>query len=197
MNRRRLVLGLVGAVAFVFGYVAMTVPGVASVVPLGPDAADADTGYVLVAALGALAVLLVAAVFGARAVYGIDQADPPAPETPQQVPRPGQSFDEFVSGDVGLRERLVGDRYGEVERRLRRTAIETVMQERGVTREEARRAVHRGTWTDDEEAAGFLASARTPPLSTRLFAAVRGRSAFQRGARRTAEAIARQGGGDR
>lgn len=194
---RRLLLGVAGIVAFVFGYVAVTVPGVASVVPVGPGAADADLGYVLVAVLGLLAVLLVVLVLGARAVFGIDQADPPAPETPQRVPRPGESFDEFVSGDAGIRDRLVGDRYREVERRLRRTAVETVMREEGVTRDEARRAVERGTWTDDEEAAGFLASSWTPPLSTRLLAAVRGRSAFQRGARRTAEAIARQGGGDR
>lgn len=194
MSSRRLLLGLAGAAAFVFGYVAMTVPGVAGLVPVDPGAADADLGYLLVAAVGALAVLLVLVVLGARAVFGIDQADPPAPETPMEVPRPGESFDEFVSGDLGLRERLVGDRYREVERRLHQTAVETVMREQGLSRDEARRAVEQGTWTDDEEAAGFLASSWTPPLRTRLLAAVRGRSAFQRGARRAAEAIARQGG---
>lgn len=196
MNRRT-ALGLAGIAAFAFGYLATTVPGVADLVPVAPGAGDADLGYLLVAALGALAVLLVLAVLGARAVYGIDQAEPPAPETPQRVPRPGESFDDFVAGDIGLRDRLVGDRYQEVERRLRRTAVETLVRERGVTREEARRAVDRGSWTDDEVAAGFLASARTPPLGTRLVAAARGRSPFQRGARRTAVAIASLGGDDR
>lgn len=196
MNRR-LVLGLVGIVVFVFGYVATTVPGVADLIPVSPGAANADLGYLLVAALGVLAIVLVATVMGARAAYGIEQANPPAPETPQHTPRPGESFDAFVDGDLGLRDRLLGDRYHQVEHRLRETAVETVMQEHGVTRDEARRAVARGTWTDDKEAAGFLRSSYTPPLSSRLFAAARGRSGFQRGARRTAEAIARLGGGDR
>lgn len=190
-------LGLAGVASFGFAYAALTNPGVAALVPVSPGAANADLGYLLVAALGLVAVVLVATVLGARAAFGIQQADPPAPETPQRAPRPGESFDEFVDGDVGLRDRLVGDRHRQVEGRLREAAVETVRQERAITRDEARRAVARGTWTDDGAAAGFLASSGRPPLGTRVVAAARGRSTYQRCARRTAEAIARLGGGDR
>lgn len=194
---RRLLLGLAGVAAFGFAYAAMTVPGVADLVPVTPGAADADLGYLLVAALGGLAIVVLATVVGARAAFGIDQADPPAPETPRRAPRPGASFDEFVDGTVGLRDRLVGDRHRQVQARLREAAVETVMRERGSTRDEARRAVERGTWTDDEVAAGFLAPSGRAPLGTRIVAAARGRSTAQRAARRAADAIGRLRGGDR
>jgi hypothetical protein len=132
-----------------------------------------------------------------RAVGGQDQATPPDPEDVRTAPVPGAEFDAVVDDGVGLRERLFGDGREQVRRRLRETATQTVMRRENCGRERARESVATGTWTDDRDAAAFLGGDEgpTPPLSSRMRAALRGRSWFQHGARRAAEAVV--GAGDR
>lgn len=192
MNVRRVSAGLAGVVAFGFVLAAAAMPGLTDLVPLRPGVAESDQGYLLVAAVGTVSILLVTSVLATRATFGIDQATPPEPETPQEVPYPGESFDEATSGRVGVRGLLFGDHRDEVERRLTEAAIRTEMHAEGISRSAARDRVADGSWTDDEAASAFLATDDRPGVRTLLWSLLGSRSPFQRAARRTADAVYRR-----
>lgn len=191
MRWARVGFGLVGVASVGFVLAITIEPGVADYIPIDPSVARTDRGHLLVAGVGSLALVAVISLLAARAVYGIDQATPPSPESPGTVPTPGDSLDAYIEGDLGMRDRLRGDRAAAVRDRLRSVAIRTVMRTSGVDRETAGRQVERGEWTDDPTARAYLGRRGALPLRTRAVAIVRGESAAQRGARRTAAAIGR------
>lgn len=197
MRRTRTLLGFLGIVAFVLGTYTVFNPAFAAAIPVQGVAEAIGGPWVFVASFGVLAVAVVVAVLLARGIEGIDESRPPDPEDVYRVPHPGQEFDDFVADGVGVRERLFGDRHQRTRQRVTAAALTTLERTQGLSRDEARDAVARGTWTDDAVAASFLSSRRTPGLSDRLVAVFRGESAFQYGARRAAEAVARLHGGDR
>lgn len=188
-RRLRLLLVLIGGGAFAIGILTALEPAVA--VTIDPLVALFGNDFVLVAMFGLLAFLIVAAVLVARGVGGLNQASPPAPEDVHRVPYFGEPFDDFVM-DAGLRAWVGTERHEEVRTRLREAAITTVMREANCTRAEARTQVEAGTWTDNDEAATFLAEGGTPGLAARVAASLRGDSPFQRVARATAAEIATQ-----
>lgn len=195
LNRARIPLALLGGVVFALGVAVIVEPSTAESLPIEPVLELLGNEYVLVAAFGVAAILVVLAVLLARVVSGINQATPPDPEEVHRVPRFGESFDEFVS-DAGVRAWLLTDRHRTIRTRLRDAAITTVIRESNCTRDEARERVERGAWTDDPEAAAFLAETGELGLAARVVAALRGESPFQRAARRTAAEITNYDAGE-
>lgn len=195
MGRVRIPLALLGGVVFALGMVTVVEPSTAQSIPVEPILEVLGNDYVLVAAFAAVAVLVLLVVVGARVVGGINQITPPDPEEVHPVPRFGQPFDEFVE-DAGIRAWLLTDRHRTVQTRLREAAIATVMRESACTRAEARKRVEQGAWTDNPEVASFLAETEDLGLATRVVAALRGESPFQRAARSTAAEIASYDAGE-
>jgi hypothetical protein len=193
VRRVRVLLGLVGAAVFGLALVILVSPGSAGLVPVERALAVTDSEYVLVAAFGVLAMVVVGLALLARGIGGIDQTTPPDPEEVYAVPHPGADFDEFIGGRISL-GRLFGSEHDRIHGRLHESAAATIVRESNCTREEALRRLADGEWTDDRAAAAFLAEHRSPGVGSRALAAIRGESVFQRGARRTATAIAAYGG---
>lgn len=195
-RRLRLPLTILGGLAFAIGLLTIVAPAVTTAIPIEAIVALLGNDYILVAVLAGVAILVVLSALGARIVTGLDQTTPPDPEQVHSVPSFGAEFDELVSRG-GLRALLVTEQQREVRSRLRAAAIATVMLESNCTRSEARERVDRGTWTDDPEAAAFLATSResepapkqAPGFAARLKTAFGGETPFQRGARRTAAEI--------
>lgn len=196
MKRARAALATLGGATFALGVAILLAPGLADLVPVEAALAVFDNGYLLVAAFGVVALVVVVTVLLVRGVAGINQTSPPEPESAGSAPRPGEGFDDLISG-IDLRSALFESRREQVRDRLHDAAVTAVMRETGDTRSEARERVERGTWTNDAEAAAFLAGERTPGASTRVAAVLRGETAFQRGARRSARAVARYDAGGR
>lgn len=141
--------------------------------------------------LGGLAVLLGYRSLQRRRRTEIRGAETADPEIVAPVDAPGAAFDRTVAGATGYRRSTVETRR-RVEERLHETAAAVVERRLDCSREEAVDRIEAGTWTDDPFAAAFLGGddVATPPLADRLRHAVRSESAFQRDARRTADAIA-------
>lgn len=167
--------------------------------PVGAGVVSAATeqvgnDYVLVAVVGAVAFVLTLLFVILRVLTGIDQITPPEPEGIPTARHPGAEFDEYVRGPVGLRTLLRTDEPQQIHDRLREVAIQTVMQRTNCSREAARRQVDEGTWTDDIDAAAYLGGPESPDVlwSSRIRAALIGRSWHQWAAGRTARDIVRQ-----
>ncbi|MBX0295738.1 DUF7269 family protein [Haloarcula nitratireducens] len=189
MNVARGVLAAAGSVALAAAGLLVLDPELAAAVPTDAAVAALGNDYLLVAAFGVAALVLVAAALGGRAVTELEQATPPRPETVKRAPRFGSDFDETLAGEVGLRARLFSDRREAVRERLRENAVRAELAAEGCRRAEARRRVEAGDWTDDPDAAAFLGASLSPPVRSRIRAAARGETWFRRGARRTAEAV--------
>ena len=191
MNWGRLLVAALGVAAFGVAAAAALVPGVASMLPVDAAVAALGLDYLLVAVLGVVALVVTLLVLALRAVGGQDQADPPAPESIETVPRLGADVDAVLEDGLGLRRRVLGDGGEPVRERFRETAVRTVARVENCEHAEARRRVRAGTWTDDAEAAAFLADGGDARATwrTRVYAALQGESPFQRGARRAVEAV--------
>lgn len=190
MRPARLGLAAVGIVLFLVGALTALAPGAAALVPVGPVLAALGSGYALIAAFGVAAVVVVLAVLTVRATVGLDQADPPAPERAAPAPYSGAAVDAALQ--AGATAWMRAETRDRVRERLREAAVGALARGAGCTREEARRRVERGTWTDDEAAAAFLAGEDAPTLGARLAGALRGDPPARRGARRAAEELARR-----
>lgn len=191
--RARAPLVVLGILVFGVALGVLFAPSLGDAVPLDSAVEGAGSDYKLFTAFGAVALAVVFVVFGLRTVGGQTQATPPTPETVRTAPAPGDRFDALVDDGVGLRERLFGDTRERVRTRLSETATRAVMRRENCGREAARSRIATGAWTDDPDAAAFVSTdaGPTPPLASRVSAALRGKSWFQRGARRTAEEIVR------
>lgn len=192
MKIARWVLATVGLAVLGLGAAVVVLPDGATLVPVEPLVETAGNDYFVLAAFGVVMVAATLFALGIRAVAGLDQTTPPDPEEVRSAPRPGSTFDERVRGTPPVRALVFGDRRDELRERLRDRAVTLEMRRDGLSRSEARRRVERGEWTDDREAAAFLAAdgrGPGPGASARVRAALRGEPWFQRGARRTARVI--------
>jgi hypothetical protein len=180
-----------GVLVFGLALGVLVTPELGASIPVGDAVDAAGSDYKLFVVFGVFAFLVVLVVLLLRVLGGQDQATPPDPEEVRTAPVAGAEFDAVVDGGLGLRERLFGDTREQVRSRLRETATQTVMRRENCGRETARETVETGSWTDDRDAAAFVAGENgpSPPISSRASAALRGRSWFQHGARRAAEEI--------
>jgi len=148
-------------------------------------------------------VALVAALVRGRAWLTHESRDvrPAERERPSAVGVPGDDVDATLARAPPVGS--TGGRGGADNRRiqfrqsLRELAVETLVTFQGYTTEEARRAVDRGTWTDDPLAAAFFTSptgeARSVTGSVR--GTLSGERPFHRRAERAAREIERLGRG--
>lgn len=169
-------------------------PTLAEQVPVDSVVAVLGNDYVFVALFGAVALALVFVTLGGRALSGLNQATPPRPEAVQPAPRFGSEFDEAVDGGFGPLLARFSDRPSELRERLREDAIQAEIAASSCRRSAAEQRVDTGAWTDDEDAAVFLNESASPSVESRLRAAVHGEAWFQRGARRTANAVVAKSG---
>lgn len=195
MNAQRGVLATLGALLAIGVGLAALDPGLAEDVPVQAAVDALGNDYFFVAGFGAAALVLVVTTLGGRAVSGLNQATPPRPESVQPAPILGADFDEALDDEVGPRSYLLGGRREQVRDRLREAAIRAEIADSSCSRSTAERRVDAGEWTDDPDARAFLDGSRSPPLGSRVRAALGGRSWFQRGARRTAEVVVDKSGG--
>jgi hypothetical protein len=170
-------LGTVIAVALVYAPTAMES---SQPVELLTEALPTERPGVLIAGIG-LVVGLAASVlsrFGTRESVSSLVTAPPEHAT-ASAPRTGGRFDYLLAhGDDDLHETI------------RTTAVETLVQQTGRDRQDARTAVERGTWTDDRLARALLGTPGFPLLS-RLRAWLDPEAERQRRVRRTVAAIER------
>lgn len=152
--------------------VGITTLGVGLLVAFDPETEDVlrvdaaiealGSDYVVLAALGLLAVGLALLLAAAQRVRGVSEATPPAVEGVLTASYPGASFDR--AGDRRLtRFRSTGS---ETDRRhrLREAATKATMRAEGCSRTDAERRVDEGSWTSDPVAAPYLsASGRGVP----------------------------------
>lgn len=184
MNARRLLFGVGGLCCLALGTV---VQGVGTEITDAFTSAGGD--YVLVSALSVLALVAAVPVIVSGRESQLDQAETPDPETSVDTPPAGASFDETVRG-WRFRTPIVGDRTRTtVESRLRKAAVEAVMRNEDCGRDEARRLVRRGEWTDDDVAAAYLGSPQHSVLNAAVAALPRRQTPAEYSARRTADAI--------
>ncbi|EFW91241.1 hypothetical protein ZOD2009_15476 [Haladaptatus paucihalophilus DX253] len=190
MKGRRVTLGLAGTVALV-----LAVAGGANAVPVRSLVTALGNDYLLVVAIGGVGLLVAIPVLTSGRDGNLVQADMPAPERPVTVPPAGHDFDETV-GSWRYRLPVVGrKRRHAVEERLRTAAVETVMRAENCSRNEAKRLVETGKWTDDSTAAAYLSSSDVSNSSAgrRVSSLLTGRTWHQHCAHRTAAEIADRG----
>ncbi|MFW6316916.1 MAG: DUF7269 family protein [Halorubrum sp.] len=125
------------------------------------DALGSD--YVVLAALGLLAVGLAVLLVAARRVRGVSEATPPAVEGVLTATHAGASFDR--AGGGRLRRLLSARSANDRRRRLREAAIRATMRAEGCSRTDAARRVDEGTWTSDPVAAPYLSASGGGVLS--------------------------------
>ncbi|WP_254272270.1 DUF7269 family protein [Haloarcula marina] len=177
---------LVGLGVVVFGLALSSNDPASGLVDAALEALGND--YFLLAAFGALALVVFGGMALRRAIERVDQAAPPDPETIRDAPRPGHRFDTKVTGWPG-RAHLVRSE-DDIRERVRTAAVETLVRTDGLPRETAARRVDEGTWTDDDTAAAFLAAdASGPTLGERLNHVLRGDSWTQHAASASARAV--------
>ncbi|QZP36786.1 DUF7269 family protein [Halobaculum magnesiiphilum] len=127
------------------------IPVEAAITTLGSD-------YVVVAVVGLLAVGLSVLVVAARAVRGVDEADPPLVEAVQSATYPGERLDRSTGGSE---HRRAGDPPSDDRReRLSEAAVRATMRADGCSRSVAERRVAEGSWTTDPVAVRSLSDAR-------------------------------------
>jgi uncharacterized protein (DUF58 family) len=183
VTRRRLAL-LAGVATLVAGLIAAGFPGFVAV---GLDRA-------VLSVVGGLALLQAWRVVERRRREGIDEAATPDPERSVATPPPGEEFGP-VLGEF-LDTRHLHHRRTRVREGLRAAARAALAQYGSHTEAEAREAVAAGTWTDDVHAASLLGDERAPsvPRRSRLEAAIRRESPFQRSVRHAVDEIAAAAG---
>lgn len=129
-------------------------------------------------------------------------ARPAERERPTAVGVPGDGFDTTLARAPPVGSS--GSRGGADRRRirlrqsLREAAVATLVDFRGYTEAEARRAVERGTWTDDRYAAEFFTTptGEGTSLTDSVTGTLYGDGPFHRRADRAASEIERLGRGD-
>jgi len=184
---------LVGILVFGGALAVVVVPRLTAALPVGSLIDRIGSDYLLVAAFGAVAIAVLLIMVLARAAGHVEQSRPPEPEFVQRVPVLGAEFDDLVEGGIDVRT-LFSDQSDRIREDLRETATRTLMRVENLSREEARRRVETGAWTDERVPSTFLAVDGSVPTSVRARAAIRGRTWVQYGASETADAIVRLAG---
>ncbi|WP_435346385.1 DUF7269 family protein [Haloarchaeobius sp. HRN-SO-5] len=193
-NPRRLLLGLFG-LAVVTVVVARV--GLVSTLPVDAAVDVLGNDYLLVVAFAAGALLLAALAMLSGRPGSQVEATTPDPERAVSLPVPGDEFDAAMSSRLALVPLVGSSDRGFVRQRLRRAAVFWVMRSDNCTRAEADQRVATGDWTDDRDAALFLAD--DVGTGARLWAVfrswVRLRPWTQLGARRTATVLVESANG--
>lgn len=186
MKRYRIVAGAGGVLAL---GVALALGGdpaggavEAMVTALGND-------YLVVVMFASVGLLVAASALMSGRSDALRQTETPTPERPVTAPAAGNSVDEALASRVALLPVVGETRREELRERLRTAAIEMWVRRGECSREEARKRLDEGTWTDDREAAAFLAD-RGPGVDSRVLALLRGEPWSRRGARRALAAVA-------
>lgn len=137
----------------------VVVPGTAKLIPMGAAVQRLGNDYIFVAVVAALALGAFLLVLLARAATGVSEATPPAVEgtTPGA---PGRAVDESLDALPPVR---MTDRHRDVHERVRTAAVEAVAEADGCSRSAARERIESGEWTDDAEAAAFVANDDVDP----------------------------------
>lgn len=191
MKFRQLVAAAAGVVVLAVG---LTLGGFEETVATLVSTVGGD--YFFLAALAGVALLgAIPVVVSARSAT-LQQADTHDPETPVDRPPAGRDFDDTVSS-WRFRLPLVGTEVREsVRERLRRAAVGALVRSRDCDRDRAERLVTRGEWTDDSEAAAFLAAERhrSADAVTAVDAAARFQTPAEYRTRAAARAVARLDG---
>lgn len=148
-------LALLGIVVVAVGFVTLLDRGLAGFFQLD---------YLFVSAVSALAI-----VGGARYVYGARSN----PRRTVDVESPEPRYRSAVLGeDVEPALRATGQegttRRAELRRRLQALAVDALVTHAGYDREAAAAAIEDGTWTDDDVAAGYLATPVSLPRRMRV-----------------------------
>lgn len=152
----RVLLLLVGVATLGVGLLVAFDPETEGVLRIDAAIEALGSDYVVLAALGLLAVGLALLLVAARRVRGVSEATPPAVEGVLTATHPGASFDRAGGGRLSgfLSARSANDR----RHRLREAAIRATMRAEGCSRTDAERRVDEGTWTSDPVAAAFLSA---------------------------------------
>lgn len=182
----RLLLVGAAAVALLLAVIGGGLPVLSDAIGALVDAAGYD--WALAAVLGGLATLAAVAVFVSGRGAAMETTEMPTVERALPVPSAGEGFEDTVGGWRFATRVFGGETAERVRERLRAAAVATVAADEGCTRDEARRRVEAGTWTDDPAAAAFLAGEYTP-LRTWLRALAGGETGPEYRARRTVAAI--------
>ena len=184
----RLALVAAGIVAFGLALV----PGVATLLPVGAVVAWVGNDYVLLSAVGGVALVVLSWMVARRATGHVEQAAPPDPETVPDAPRPGERVDDLLARRPWG---LSGAERDCLRERLRTAAVYDELGT-GRSRAAARERVDSGAWTNDPVAARFLRADPPGPTATeRLRLALRGDSWTQHAARTTARVLVDGGDG--
>jgi hypothetical protein len=184
---------LVGILVFGGALAVVVVPRLTAALPVGSLIDRIGSDYLLAAAFGAVAIAALLIMVLARAAGHVEQSRPPEPEFVQRVPVLGAEFDDLVESGIDVRT-LFSDESDRIREDLRETATRTLMRVENLSREEARRRVETGAWTDERVPSAFLSVDGSVPTSVRARAAIRGRTWVQYGASETADAIVRLAG---
>ncbi|WP_137287818.1 DUF7269 family protein [Halorussus salinisoli] len=186
MKRYRIVAGAGGVLAL---GVALALGGdpaggavEAMVTALGND-------YLVVVTFAGVGLLVAASALMSGRNDALRQTETPTPEQPVTAPAAGDSVDEALASRAALLPVVGETRREELRERLRTAAVETWVRRGECSREEARKRLDEGTWTDDREAAAFLAD-RGPGVESRVLALLRGEPWSRRGARRAVAVVA-------
>lgn len=177
-------LGAIATIAVIFN------PSLESAIPIHRVGMD----YLVVGALGIVALLSAGVLFAIRSVRGVAETTPPSVEETQHG-RPGDIVEETLDSLPLLR---VTDIHHHLYRQLRELTISAVVNRHSCSRSAARERVSNGTWTDDDQAATFLRSAEfvPPSLLARLAAVVLGRRWFKKRVVVTVRSLERLDGSD-
>ncbi|WP_267642766.1 DUF7269 family protein [Haloarchaeobius amylolyticus] len=133
----------------------VAIAGVAFALVLFPQvAAGMSMGEAILVVLGVLALVQGVRIGASRLRTRYVQAETPDPEQSQELPTPGDEFDDLLREAGGDRRRM--DSREQVATRLERAAIATIARTQSCSLSEARRRVESGEWTDDPYAAAFF-----------------------------------------
>lgn len=186
MNGTRALFGVAGVLAF---GCALALDGGPAAGAVSAMVAVLGNDYLVVAAFAGAGLLVAASALATGRTGNLRQADPPTPERPVTAPAAGDAVDEVLASRTALLPVVADDRRDRLRERLRTAAIETWVRRGECSREEAVRRLDEGTWTDDRDAAAFLAG-RGPGPASRAAALARGEPWARRGARRATVAVA-------
>ncbi|MFD1645685.1 DUF7269 family protein [Haloarchaeobius litoreus] len=141
----RTLLAVFGVALALTGFTLVAAPGLASTITLD------EAVLVFVGLLGVLQGVRVAI---ARSRTAYEQVETPDPEASQDLPTPGDEFDEMLAtAGADRREREMRE---SVRNRLERAAVATIVRTEGCTEAEAKRRLESGEWTDDPYARAFF-----------------------------------------
>jgi hypothetical protein len=94
---------------------------------------------------------------------GKDTSEFPVEEEPEE---PSTKEGELVGDE--LEDMIENRETTDIRRRLEEDAEEALMQSRGLSKEEARKTIREGGWTEDRVAAAFLSTDQVFPVTERI-----------------------------